>query len=145
MHGMSKHPAYNVWRELRNRCEVANHKWYPSYGGRGIAVCDQWSISFIDFWEDMGGSYSSGLLIDRIDNNGPYTKENCRWVPMSESNSNKRSPKTKEMPTGVSLFQDKYWRARIKIEKKEYHIGYYKQKTEAMLAYKKMHSEWYGY
>ena len=83
---------YWVWHSMRNRCENPRKDNYPLYGGRGIVVCDEWrrsSRAFID-WALCAG-YEEGLQLDRVDNDGPYSPENCRWVTPRENGSNKRN------------------------------------------------------
>ena len=89
-HGMSKHPAFAVWRSMNDRCALPTHQSWHNYGGRGITVCDRWQDSFESFWEDMGPTYRRGLDMDRRDNNGDYTPENCHWVTRKQNTRNRR-------------------------------------------------------
>ncbi len=79
-------PLYEVWRGIVDRCNNPNNSRYRHYGGRGIKC--KWK-TYESFYTDMGSSYKKGLTIDRIDNNGNYCKENCRWATMKVQSRNK--------------------------------------------------------
>ena len=96
-HGMSRTKQYMIWINMKTRCYSKKNRQYKDYGGRGIFIASNWKNSFENFWNDMKGGYREGLMIDRIDNNKGYSKENCRWVDSFTQNSNKRSNKRYEV------------------------------------------------
>jgi hypothetical protein len=83
-------PEYSRWKNMKTRCMNPNNSAFMDYGGRGIKVCDRW-LAFENFLEDMGRAPSRAHSLDRVDNNGNYCKENCRWVTRSEQARNKRN------------------------------------------------------
>lgn len=89
-----RHPLYLKWCAMKRRCFNKNEKCYKNWGGRGITVCEKW-LSFENFARDMGPSFKPGLSLDRIDVNGNYEPNNCRWVTLAEQNRNKRSTNTR--------------------------------------------------
>jgi hypothetical protein len=90
-HGNSKTRLYSLWGGMKTRCTNKNIKEYPLYGGRGIIFYKEWE-DFVVFekWA-MSNGYADGLSLDRIDVNGNYEPNNCRWIPRGEQNRNKRS------------------------------------------------------
>jgi len=93
-HGLSSHPIYNVWAGMKTRCYNPNYQQWKDWGGRGIRVCAEWRESpkaFIEWALENG--YKKGLTIDRKENDGDYTPDNCRFIIRAENGRNNRQTK----------------------------------------------------
>lgn len=92
-HGHSRKnrsPEYKIWCSIKQRCYNPQNPHYKNYGGRGIKMSDSWYHSYEKFFSDIG-KRPKGHSIERVDNNGDYSKENCKWIPFSDQGCNKRN------------------------------------------------------
>lgn len=129
------HPLRSVYNNMMSRCFNKKNNHYKYYGSRGITVCKEWAgeNGFIYFVEDMG-ERPAGFSLDRIDVNGNYYKENCRWADKYTQAANRQ--KEYLFPGVTWMKSRKKYRARIKINGKEKHIGMFNNLQEAIKARK---------
>ena len=105
-------PEHYIWRSMHQRCRSPNAAGFQYYGAKGVRVCERWN-DFGAFLEDMGARPSSQHQIDRVDPDGNYSPENCRWVTRSTQQKNKRS--TKRWVCNDEVGTLKEWADRLQI------------------------------
>ena len=138
-HGLRNHILYHTWNNIVNRCNNTKIKHYINYGARGIQVCERW-LDIRNFVEDMYPSWEEGLTLDRIDVNGNYEPDNCRWVDLNTQARNTRDIQinNKSGYRGVSYCtRDKVWRSYIKDSNKTKALGSFNTALEAGKAYER--------
>jgi hypothetical protein len=136
-HGLKSNIFYGTWYNMNKRCNNPEDKDYPSYGGRGIKVCDEWlDIAIFIKWAEATHPKTEGLSLDRIDVEGNYEPNNCRWADRTTQALNKRM-----MRTNTSGFVGVYsgvskdgWYAKVGSNNKLKHIGYYETLEKAVQA-----------
>lgn len=146
-HGKINTRLYGIWLNMKDRCRNPNFKQYEDYGGRGIAVCEEWSIDFKAFYNwSIENGYSDELTIDRCDNNGNYEPSNCRWTTRAEQSRNTRAHKdNKSGHKGVSWDTlNKNWRARIYVDGKNINLGSYLVIEDAIKTRKQAEKKYWG-
>lgn len=143
-----KYPRiFKIWQGLRQRCNNPNDKDYEKYGGRGITVCKEWDAAFEPFLEwALENGYNEHLSIDRINNNGNYCPDNCRWADETTQKRNRNAFKTNWFGVnGVHYERDrKKYRAVIYIAKKRIDLGRYDTLEEAIAAREKGMALYWG-
>lgn len=130
--GQTSHLLYNTYYGMKKRCLSSKDKDYPRYGGRGIKICERWLgvDGFFNFIEDMGEK-PLGFTLDRINSNGNYEPENCRWAHLNTQAINKDYSKLK----GISFYPNlNKYRARIQVDGVSHELGMFKSLEEARVA-----------
>ena len=141
-HSLTNTRIYVIWRDIKSRTLNPKHKNYNDYGDRGITICEEWKNDFMSFYNwamENGYEENKGLSIDRINNDGGYSPENCRWATKTIQVRNTRIPKNNTSGyKGVSYYKKtgKYI-ALISINKKQIHLGYFLTPVEGAIAYNK--------
>lgn len=117
-----KRPLYHVWSNMKRRCHDERFPDYQRWGARGIKVCSKW-MDYKTFEEDMLPSYKKGLQLDRVDNDGDYCPENCKWSTPREQSNNKRNNNFIEY-RGESLTLSA-WARKLKVKRSTLAQRYY--------------------
>lgn len=145
-HNMHNSIIYKRWSSMKARCNRESDVNYKNYGARGITYCSDWE-NFINFYFDMKEGFHPSLEIDRIDVNGNYNKDNCRWVTHNENNFNKTLQSNNVSgKTGVSWLKSNCcWRAYISINKRQVLLGYFDNYDDAVKAREEGELKYYGY
>ena len=137
-HGLSKHPLYSVYGLMIDRCYNDSNKRYHRYGGRGISVDNAWRYNFVLFYNwALSNGYKKGLQIDRINNNGNYEPNNCRFVTGNVNQSNRDVGKNCPFGyKGVVKTRTGKYKTVVIYEKRVYRIkGVYETPRDAAMAY----------
>lgn len=127
-HKCSNSRLYRIWIHIKNRCLNAHVPHYKYYGGRGIKVCPEWEKSFVSFMNwSLSNGYKDGLSIDRINVNGNYDPDNCRWVDMKIQANNKTNNRIIEYngeKKTLSLWADEKGIKRVTLQKRIFDYGW---------------------
>jgi hypothetical protein len=140
-HGDSHTPLHSIWLVMKDRCNNPKNYNYHRYGGNNIKVCKTWQVSYLSFKEwSIKNGYKKGLSLDRINNNGDYSPENCRWADRFTQSANTKKIRINNTSgyRGVSWHsQSKKWRCNINVNNKQIYLGKSLDKTELALKYDK--------
>jgi len=146
-HGMINTRLYSIWASMKDRCYNKNNTAYKYYGGKNIAICEEWKNNFMNFYNwAMENGYQDDLSIDRINSDGNYEPSNCHWATKKEQTINRGlNSNNKSGIKGISYDKSrKKWRATIWNNYKQIDIGRYTNKEDAIKARKDAEKK-YGY
>ena len=146
-HNETKTKLYHIWVGMKSRCFGKTSTAYDRYGGRGISICNEWKDSFLSFKEwALSNGYSEELTIDRIDVNGDYSPDNCRWVSNSIQQFNKRIPKRNTSGhVGVSWNKkDQKWVSYITKDYVMHYLGRFANIEDAIKAREEAEKTFFG-
>ncbi len=137
-HGLIETRLYRLWADIKSRTLNINTKVFNDYGGRGITICEEWKNDFKSFYDwAMSNGYSGRLSIDRINNDGNYEPNNCRWATQTIQTRNQRIQKNNTSGyKGVSYNKETgRYRANIDVNKKQIYLGSFSTLVEGAIAY----------
>lgn len=145
-HGQCQTKMYKVHCAIKQRCYNPANKNYKDYGGRGILVCNEWQ-SFEPFQDwALANGYEEGLTIERINNNGPYSPDNCTWATRSQQTMNTRT--RKDSNSGIKgVRRDERlnkWIARIRLNRKDIYLGIFDCAEDAITARKEAEQKYWN-
>lgn len=144
-HGMRETYLYKKYYDIHTRCDKKDN---PLYGGRGISVCDEWSgqNGFIAFMEwSVSHGYKEGLSLDRIDNDGDYCPENCRWTTMEVQAQNKRLLQSNKTGVAGVYLKDGKYAAQIGVHGRKVYLGTFGTIAEAAKARREAELKYWGW
>ncbi len=137
-HGYSRSPLYKLWIYIKSRCCNPKDTRYEDYGGRGITICNQWKNDPVTFIEWALPLWEKGLYIDRINNDGNYCPENCRFITPGKSILNQRLlyKSNKSGYRGASFSKStNNWVSNIRVNNKQFYLGSFNSPRLAGIRY----------
>lgn len=145
-HGMSHSRLTNIHSSMKKRCNNRNNKNYEGYGGRGIKVCEEWE-DFATFAEwALKNGYKDHLTIERINNDGNYEPDNCKWIPIEEQALNRRIPKNNKSGYPGVYFDKRMSKYTVTVKKggKQKYLGCFERLDEAVSIKREWELKEYG-
>jgi hypothetical protein len=136
-HGLKGHPVYLAWKHIKQRCYNPKVAQYKDWGGRGITICDEWKDNPKVFYDwAVSNGWEEGLTIERIEVDGNYCPENCKWIPLNQQVYNQHIRRTnKSGYVGVSWKRNSNaWTAQISVKYEKIYLGIFKTPEEAKQA-----------